>query len=85
MKTFSFDDIGIAKIFADFSLSIPPHQRDYAWTDEEVEQLFSDLEAAYRGNSEYFLGTIVAIEDKASGELSVVDGQQRMTTTEVVR
>lgn len=81
MKTFSFDDIGIAKIFADFSLSIPPHQRDYAWTDEEVEQLFSDLEAAYRGNSEYFLGTIVAIEDKASGELSVVDGQQRMTTT----
>lgn len=81
MKTFSFDDIGIAKIFADFSLSIPPHQRDYAWTNEEVEQLFSDLEAAYRSSSEYFLGTIVAIEDKASGELSVVDGQQRMTTT----
>ena len=24
MKTFSFDDMGIAKIFADFSLSIPP-------------------------------------------------------------
>ena len=48
MKTFSFDDIGIAKIFSDFSLSIPPHQRDYAWTDEEVEQLFSDVEAAYR-------------------------------------
>jgi len=81
MKTFSFDDIGIAKIFADFSLSIPPHQRDYAWTDEEVEQLFSDLEAAYRSGSEYFLGTIVAIEDKATGELNVVDGQQRMTTT----
>lgn len=81
MKTFSFDDIGIAKIFKDFSLSIPPHQRDYAWTDDEVEQLFADLEAAYRQNSEYFLGTIVAIEDKASGELSVVDGQQRMTTT----
>lgn len=81
MKTFSFDDMGIAKIFADFSLSIPPHQRDYAWTNEEVEQLFSDLEAAYRSNSEYFLGTIVAIEDKVTGELSVVDGQQRLTTT----
>ncbi|PRY94333.1 DUF262 domain-containing protein [Donghicola tyrosinivorans] len=81
MKTFSFDDIGIAKIFADFSLSIPPHQRDYAWTEEEVEQLFSDIEAAYRGSSEYFLGTIVAIEDKSTGGLSVVDGQQRMTTT----
>lgn len=80
MKTFSFDDIGIAKIFNDFSLSIPPHQRDYAWTDEEVEQLFSDLEASYRGSSEYFLGTIVAIEDRSSGELSIVDGQQRMTT-----
>lgn len=80
MKTFSFDDIGIAKIFRDFSLSIPPHQRDYAWTDDEVEQLFADLEAAYRASSEYFLGTIVAIEEEASGELSVVDGQQRMTT-----
>jgi hypothetical protein len=81
MKTFSFDDIGIAKIFADFSLVIPPHQRDYAWTNEEVEQLFSDVEAAYRGSSEYFLGTIVAIEGTDSGTLSVVDGQQRLTTT----
>ncbi|MEL6808379.1 MAG: DUF262 domain-containing HNH endonuclease family protein [Pseudomonadota bacterium] len=81
MKTFSFDDIGIAKIFSDFSLSIPPHQRDYAWTEEEVEQLFSDVEAAYRGNSEYFLGTIVAIESADAGNLSVVDGQQRLTTT----
>lgn len=81
MKTFSFDDIGIAKIFTDYSLSIPPHQRDYAWTDEEVDQLFSDLEAASRASSEYFLGTIVAIENERSGELSVVDGQQRLTTT----
>lgn len=38
MKTFSFDDIGIAKIFVDFSLIIPPHQRDYAWTEDQVEQ-----------------------------------------------
>jgi uncharacterized protein with ParB-like and HNH nuclease domain len=81
MRTFSFDDIGIAKIFKDFSLSIPPHQRDYAWTGEEVDQLFSDVEAAYRGSSEYFLGTIVAIEGGDSGKLSVVDGQQRLTTT----
>ena len=46
-----------------------------------VKQLFSDLEAAYRAGAEYFLGTIVAIEDDNSGELSVVDGQQRLTTT----
>lgn len=75
MKTFSFDDMGIAKIFADYSLTIPPHQRDYAWTNEEVEQLFADLEVAYRLGSEYFLGTIVAIEDSPTGKLSVVDGQ----------
>ncbi|MGY3726090.1 MULTISPECIES: DUF262 domain-containing protein [Cobetia] len=81
MKTFSFDDIGIAKIFSDYSLNIPAHQRDYAWTDEEVEQLFSDLEAAYRNSSEYFLGTIVAIEKTSSSDLNVVDGQQRLTTT----
>ncbi|AML50459.1 GmrSD restriction endonuclease domain-containing protein [Falsihalocynthiibacter arcticus] len=69
MKTFDFDDIGIAKIFSDYSLSIPPHQRDYAWTEDEVGQLFSDLEAAYRNGSEYFLGTIVAIESKSINEL----------------
>ena len=80
-KTFEFDDFGIAKIFSSYTLSIPPHQRDYAWTDEEVSQLFEDLENAYRTNSEYFLGTIVAIERENSGSLSVVDGQQRLTTT----
>lgn len=81
MKTFSFDDVGIAKIFKDHSLSIPPHQRDYAWTEEQVDQLFSDLEAAFRATSEYFLGTIVAIENIETSELNVVDGQQRLTTT----
>lgn len=79
-KSFSFDDVGIAEIFKDYTLTIPAHQRDYAWTDEEVDKLFSDLESAQRKGSEYFLGTIVAIKESTSGPLQVVDGQQRLTT-----
>ena len=47
-----------------------------------MQQLFSGAEAAYRANSEYFLGTIVTIERTDSHTLSVVDRQrQRQLTT----
>ncbi len=72
---------------------IPQYQRPYVWTKEEVKQIWSDLEGAWRDAAEngkatedtqtYFLGPIVvANESDATGaKLSnVVDGQQRLTT-----
>lgn len=65
---------------------IPVYQRSYTWTaDREVKQYLSDLYHVL--NSEYknhFLGILIYLEksiDFKSREFSVIDGQQRLTTT----
>src|SRR5207253_3651820 len=58
-------------------------QRDYAWTDRQVTQLFQDLAKAKADSADYFLGAIVTIP-RADGVLEVVDGQQRLATTAIL-
>lgn len=61
--------------------SVPVYQRSFAWHAEQIEQLISDVWSARReGNTEYFLGNLVVTELPESRELSVIDGQQRLTT-----
>lgn len=80
-KGFEFESVGLASVLTGNVLQIPPHQRDYAWTADKVQQLFSDLATAKDGNLDYFLGTIVTIKKGDQKPLDVVDGQQRLTTT----
>ena len=63
---------------------VPPHQREYAWTKEKVEQLIEDLTGAKETDKDYFLGTIVTIVEESESELRIVDGQQRLTTTTIL-
>lgn len=68
---------------ADKRFVIPVYQRNYDWKKEHCETLFDDLMSVYRNNiSAHFFGSIVYVgEDLASGtELSIIDGQQRLTT-----
>ena len=64
---------------------IPEYQRPYAWEDEQIITLFEDLWdftasiAGTNSKSTYFLGSIVAYENK-NGEQEIIDGQQRITT-----
>lgn len=61
-------------------LWVPPNQRDYAWKEKHVSDLYSDLKLAIANHaSEYFLGSIVVIPGEG-GRLMVVDGQQRLAT-----
>ncbi len=65
---------------------IPVYQRNYTWTAErEVEQYFNDLDNVLKGNyKNHFLGIIIYLEkaiDFSSREFSIIDGQQRLTTT----
>lgn len=76
----AFDQIGLGTSLKSYQLEVPPNQREYAWTEEEVNQLFQDLTKAINGDADYFLGTIVTIP-RGSGALEVVDGQQRLATT----
>ena len=80
-KSFEFDSIGLAQVLSNNTLKISTHQRDYAWTQEEVSRLLTDLAAAKEKRSDYFLGTIAGIQGSKSDSLEVVDGQQRLTTT----
>lgn len=65
---------------------IPVYQRNYTWTAEkEVKQYLNDLESVL--NNEYknhFLGILIYLEksiDFSSREFSIIDGQQRLTTS----
>lgn len=75
----------------DTQFVIPVYQRNYDWTEAQCKQLLTDTLAA--GGSEkitaHFIGSIVYIHDdvySASGirELSIIDGQQRLTTITLI-
>lgn len=65
---------------------IPVYQRNYTWTaGKEVKQYLDDLKSVLIGEySNHFLGIIIYLDtplDFATREFSVIDGQQRLTTT----
>lgn len=67
------------------TFTIPPYQRPYTWGEEETVQLLTDITDAIEGNErEYFIGSIVTIERSKNSEFEVVDGQQRLTTINII-
>jgi uncharacterized protein with ParB-like and HNH nuclease domain len=77
------DAIGHA--LSDNRLSVPIYQRSYAWTDGHVTDLLQDLATAIdEGETEYFLGSIVATASADSHRQEIVDGQQRLATTSIL-
>src|ERR1035438_5524910 len=69
----------IGNALATKKLRVPANQRDYAWEDKHVRDLYQDFAGVVR-KGEYFLGTVVGMPDE-SGNIFVVDGQQRLATT----
>lgn len=60
---------------------IPPYQRPYSWESENVQQLLDDVWEAYQArDAEYFIGSVITIERERDRRYDVVDGQQRLTT-----
>ena len=86
----------LSKVFSDdYSFSIPPYQRPYAWTKEQASELLADIFAFLGDDSDdisesnpYFLGSIVLIKsegnDAKDAKADVVDGQQRLTTLTIL-
>ena len=65
---------------------IPVYQRNYTWTTgREVKQFLADLNNVLVGGCDkHFLGIMIYLDttiDYSSREFSVIDGQQRLTTT----
>ena len=81
----AFEQLGLGSVLKQNRLVVPPNQREYAWTDREVRQLFQDFAKAINDKEPgYFLGTIVTIPRANDGMLEVVDGQQRLATTAIL-
>jgi hypothetical protein len=64
---------------------IPPYQRPYSWERENVQQFLEDVGEAYKANDdEYFIGSLITIEKERDRRYDVVDGQQRLTTLNLI-
>jgi len=76
--------IPICKFLGDVvTLRVPAFQRDYAWTDDEVGQLWTDItDAMDTQQSEYFLGPMVL--KKTHNKYEIIDGQQRFATVYII-
>lgn len=76
----------ISKILTEqICYEIPPYQRPYSWGQENVQELLDDLWEAYTGNdNEYFIGSLITIEREKDRLYDVVDGQQRLTTLNLI-
>lgn len=75
-----FEQVGLGTALKQHQLYVPPNQREYAWTDDEVTQMFTDIQKALAEDVTYFLGTVVTIPH-GNDTLEVTDGQQRLATT----
>lgn len=66
-------------------LEIPAYQRIYSWTPRQCFELWLDIMRAARDDRDHFSGIVIMTREPAAGQgpavLSVVDGQQRLTTT----
>lgn len=68
---------------------VPIYQRNYAWEDDEITALIQDVYDAYLQNANlsikgtYFIGTLVTYH-KGDQVYEVIDGQQRLTTINLV-
>jgi len=74
--------IGIGRLIREGGrFLVPHHQRDYSWTEDEIEQLFDDvIDALNAGQNEYFIGLMVFMPS-SNREFTILDGQQRLATT----
>lgn len=61
---------------------IPIYQRDYAWTEKEINQMLDDIFSVMHSNDNYYIGTLIVYPRKNGNAVvyETIDGQQRVTT-----
>lgn len=67
------------------TFEVPIYQRNFAWEKDEISALIQDVYDAYTSPVEkiYFIGTLVTFH-KGDQIYEVIDGQQRLTTINLV-
>ncbi len=63
------------------SYAVPLYQREYSWSENEIDDLFQDLSDFVESKqSYYFLGQVIVADCETSERFYIVDGQQRTTS-----
>ena len=71
-------------LFPNLLFQVLPPQRRFKWKEQQIDQLWTDVLNAHRGNSEdYFLGPLL-LTQLENGRMSVIDGQQRITALSIL-
>lgn len=72
----------IEEAFRECFYIVPDYQREYVWTDKEVQQLLDDISEQIDVSSEkeYFVGTVLVSPGSQKNHYEIIDGQQRLTT-----
>jgi uncharacterized protein with ParB-like and HNH nuclease domain len=77
--------ITIRDFFNNKFFEIPKYQRGYAWENQNIDDLFEDINEALSSQSNHYIGTIVLSKDKSDkNKFYIVDGQQRVTTVSMI-
>jgi uncharacterized protein with ParB-like and HNH nuclease domain len=89
-SSLDYDPLIVENLFdASSYYIVPAYQRGYSWSVEEIKELLSDLDDAFRNypDEEYLLGQIIVcpsitneVKLESINKLDLIDGQQRCTT-----
>src|SRR5208283_1586820 len=66
-------------LFTGKSFRVPSYQRDFAWSRDNIDDLFEDLSEAMEMHSNHYMGAFILSKGDGDGRYKVVDGQQRLT------
>ena len=82
---FEAPTLGLGRLLNEGSrFTVPHHQRDYSWTEDELSQFFTDIEEARNNESEYYFIGLMVFMPGEHGEYTILDGQQRMATAAIL-
>jgi uncharacterized protein with ParB-like and HNH nuclease domain len=91
---FTAESQTVLELFQSGIYEVPAFQRDFAWTKEQCQDLWTDIGTLLEHSDQsHFLGPMVVIKEEHTGSSStsvystkylVIDGQQRLTTLQII-
>jgi hypothetical protein len=70
---------------SDTRYQVPDYQRNYAWKEDEIEELWGDVVRLLVHDEQYFMGSVVLNqEEHQEDQFDIVDGQQRLATFSIL-
>lgn len=83
-ESFTSSKTSISNILLnDVRYIVPPYQRDYSWTAEQLENFWNDI-LEVKNSKSHFFGSMIFQKSDDNKELIVIDGQQRLATITIL-